>query len=83
MTREELTKEIQDLARHAFEMPELVLTDALSAADVDTWTSLSFMNLLTAIENRYGFRFKMMELLQLQNMGAVIDVTWSHVGRDA
>ena len=79
MTREELTIELQDMARQAFCKPDLVLTDALSATDVDTWTSLSFMNLLTEIENRYGFRFKMMELLKLQSMGAVIDVTMTHL----
>lgn len=80
MTREELSAEIQDMARQTFGKPDLVLTDALNATDVDTWTSLSFMNLLTEIENRYGFRFKMMELLRLQNMGAVIDVTMTHLG---
>lgn len=79
MTREELTAEIQNMARQAFGKSDLVLTDALTAIDVDTWTSLSFMNLLTEIENRYGFRFKMMELLRLQNMGAVIDVTMAHL----
>lgn len=80
MTREELTAEIQNMARQAFGKSDLVLTDALTAIDVDTWTSLSFMNLLTEIENRFGFRFKMMELLRLQNMGAVIDVTMAHLG---
>ena len=60
--------------------PELVLTDDLCAADVNTWTSLSFMQFLTAIEEHFGFKFKMMELLKLKNMGAVIDSVLTHVG---
>lgn len=79
MNREHLVEEIQVIAREIFAKPELVITDAITAADVDTWTSLSFMQFLTAIENKYGFKFKMMELLQLRNMGAVIDATLKHL----
>lgn len=79
MIREDLFKEIQEIAREIFGKPELAITDAMNAADVDTWTSLSFMQFLTAIEDKYGFKFKMMELLQLRNMGAVIDATLKHI----
>ena len=79
MEREELQNEIQSIAREVFQKPELVVSDAMCAADVDTWTSLSFMQFLTAIENKFGFKFKMMELLQLRNMGAVIDMTLKHI----
>lgn len=80
MEREDLKNEIQEIAREIFAKPELLINDAMGAADVDTWTSLSFMQFLTAIEDKYGFKFKMMELLQLRNMGAVIDATMKHVG---
>lgn len=79
MNREQLVEEIQTIAREIFAKPELVIADTTSAMDVDTWTSLSFMQFLTAIEEKYGFRFKMMELLQLRNMGAVIDATLKHI----
>lgn len=79
MERNKLKEEIQAIARDIFAKPELVITDAMGASDVDTWTSLSFMQFLTAIEDKYGFRFKMMELLQLRNMGAIIDATLKHV----
>lgn len=79
MNREQLVEEIQAIAREIFAKPDLVITDVTSAPDVDTWTSLSFMQFLTAIEDKYGFKFKMMELLQLRNMGAVIDATLKHV----
>lgn len=82
MNREELKNEIQDIAQEIFAKPELVITDTMGAADVDTWTSLAFMQFLTAIEDKYGFKFKMMELLQLRNMGAVIDATLKHVAHE-
>lgn len=79
MNRNELKTEIEAIAREIFAKPELVITETTCAADVDTWTSLSFMQFLTAIEEKYGFRFKMMELLQLRNIGAVIDATLKHI----
>lgn len=79
MERNKLKEEIQVVARDVFAKPELVIADAMSATDVDTWTSLSFMQFLTAIEEKYGFKFKMMELLQLRNMGAIIDATLKHI----
>lgn len=79
MDRSELKSEIQAIARDIFAKPELLITDAMGASDVDSWTSLSFMQFLTTIEDKYGFKFKMMELLQLRNMGAVIDATLKHI----
>lgn len=79
MEREKLKNEIQVIAREIFAKPELVITDTMGASDVETWTSLSFMQFLTAIEDKYGFKFKMMELLQMRNIGAVIDATLKHI----
>lgn len=79
MNRAEISKDIQGIAREIFAKPELVIADTMGAADVDTWTSMSFMQFLMAIEDKYGFKFKMMELLQLRNMGAVIDATLKHI----
>ena len=79
MNREQLTLEIQSVAREVFQKQELVVNDAMSAADIDTWTSLSFTQFIAAIEKQYGFKFKLMELLQLRTMGAIIDATLKHV----
>ena len=79
MNREILKEEIQAIAREVFRKPELVVTDTMSGADVDTWTSLSFTQFIAAIEKQYGFKFKLMELMQLRNIGAVIDATLKHI----
>lgn len=79
MNRDILKEEIQAIAREVFRKPELVVTDTMSGADVDTWTSLSFTQFIAAIEKQYGFKFKLMELMQLRNIGAVIDATLKHI----
>ena len=80
MTREEIISQLTPIARAMLKDENLVLTDDISAANVPTWTSLSFMMLLTEIENHFGFKFKMMEILKLQNMGAIIDSIQTHIG---
>lgn len=80
MTREEIISQLTPIARAMLKDENLVITDNLSSVNVPTWTSLSFMMLLTEIENRFGFKFKMMEILKLQNMGAIIDAIQIHVG---
>jgi acyl carrier protein len=80
MTREEIISQLTPIAQAMLKDDTLVISDDLSAANVPTWTSLSFMMLLTEIENHFGFKFKMMEILKLQNMGAIIDSIQTHVG---
>lgn len=80
MTREEIISQLTPIAQAMLKDDTLVILDDLSAANVPTWTSLSFMMLLTEIENHFGFKFKMMEILKLQNMGAIIDSIQTHVG---
>ena len=80
MTREEIISQLAPIAQSMLKDDTLVISDDLSAANVPTWTSLSFMMLLTEIENHFGFKFKMMEILKLQNMGAIIDSIQTHVG---
>lgn len=79
MTREELIIELTPIAKEVFQNEHLMLTDELNGTMLDTWTSLTFTQLLGEIEKKYDFKFKMMELLKFKNMGAVIDATMNHL----
>ena len=79
MTREEIIEKLTPIARQVFTNEALEITDDLSTANVPTWTSLAFMQFLTEIENQFGFKFKMMEILKLQSMGAIINSIQSHI----
>lgn len=80
MTREEIIEQLTPIAQAMLKDNSLIISDDLSAANVPTWSSMSFMMLLTEIENHFGFKFKMMEILSLKNMGAIIDAIGKHVG---
>lgn len=44
----------------------------MTANDVDGWDSLSHVNLIVAIEARFGIRFTQKELLKQRNVGDLI-----------
>ncbi len=79
MTREEIVLKLTPIAQEIFTNNSMKLTDDMSAENVPSWTSLSFMQFLSEIENQFGFKFKMIEILRLQTMGAIIDVIQQHI----
>lgn len=78
MTRDEIITKLTPIARDMFKDETLVLRDDMCAANVEAWTSLSFMMLLTEIENQFGFKFKMMEMLKLKTMGDIVAAIERH-----
>lgn len=74
MTRNEIIEKLTPIFRKELEMNDLVLTDNLSANDVDNWTSLTHMLIMTKVEEDFGVTFKLKELKKLQNVGDMITI---------
>lgn len=74
MDREQVTDKLTSLFRRVFDDKELVLFDTMTANDVDLWTSLSHVMLISEIEKTFSVRFQMKDLNKLDNVGAMIDV---------
>ncbi len=74
MNKNEIIEKLTPIFREVLEMSDLVLADELSANDVDNWTSLTHMLIMTKIEETFGITFKLKELKKLQNVGDMITV---------
>ena len=72
MTREEIITKLTPIVREMLQDETLIINEDMSPANVASWTSMSFMMMLKEIENQFSIEFKMMEILRLQNMGAII-----------
>jgi len=79
MNREEIIEKLTPIVRSNLQNESLELRDDLSAENVSTWTSLAFMQMLTDIENEFGIKFKMMELIRLRSMGDIIQSLEAHL----
>ena len=82
---DQIHDETQQVFRDVFDDPGLVLTDTMTAADVPGWDSLGHLNLVIALEKRFGIRFAAAEISRLkedgQNTGSLLALLRSKKGR--
>ena len=75
---EEVRQQVQEIFREVFDDPALLLSDRMTAEDVDGWDSLAHINLIVAIEKRLGVRFATAEISRLKddgsNVGSLMEV---------
>lgn len=55
-----------------FDDEDLNIHPAMTANDVDGWDSLSHVNLIVAVEGKFGIRFAQKELLTFKNVGDLL-----------
>lgn len=79
MTREDIQQKLQQVFDKVF-VQDVVVTDELSAADVDEWDSLTHISLVIAIESTLGVRFGVGEVESTSNVGELIDLILRHKG---
>lgn len=67
-----VTEELNTIFCTVFDDDTISITPDLTANDVDGWDSLSHVNLIVAIENRFKIRFNQKELLTFKNVGDLL-----------
>ena len=60
--------------RQVFDDDSLVVTRATTAKDIEEWDSLSHLNLVMAVEQRFGIKIALGELRSLKNVGEMVDL---------
>lgn len=73
MNREEILEKLTDIFRATFKDPNLVLTNEMTPEDIDAWDSLSQVMLVSEMQEAFGIKFKLTELLQLTKVDNIIN----------
>ncbi|MEW6319646.1 MAG: acyl carrier protein [Acidobacteriota bacterium] len=64
-----MTKDdVQDIFRSVFNDPQLTLFPEMAAKDVPAWDSFNHLNLILALEDRFGLRFSSEEIAAMANV---------------
>jgi acyl carrier protein len=74
MGKEEIVNKLTPVFRKVFSDNSLMLTDELSAVDIEKWDSLSHMLLISEIENEFAIKFKLKDLNRMANVGDMIAI---------
>jgi len=65
----EIYEALNGIFREVFLRDDIVLAPQTTAADVDGWDSYKQIEILLAIEEKYGIKFRTKELDALANVG--------------
>lgn len=57
-----------------FDDDSIVLTPETTAADIEEWDSFNHINLIVAVEAKFGIKFKTAELEGLHNVGHLVQL---------
>ena len=74
MEKEEIINRLTPLFRKVFADKLLLITQELSAQDVENWDSLSHMILISEVEKEFAFKFKLKDLNRMANVGDMIAI---------
>lgn len=74
MTRTEILTAIQGALADLVDQPELEITEATTAEDVEDWDSITHVRLLITLESEFGVRFETEEIGNLKSVSSLIDL---------
>ena len=79
MNREEVFKKLNEVFRDVFDDDSITVADATTANDIEEWDSLEHINLLAAIEQEFGMKFSMGQVVSMKNVGEMADIIISQI----
>ncbi len=74
MNRTDILSRLTDVFRDVFDDDSITINDNTTSADIDDWDSIEHINLIGAVEDEFGLRFKMKEVSGMKNVGEMIAI---------
>lgn len=62
-------EKLNEIFCEVFDDDTIKLKPEMTANDVDGWDSISHLNLIIAIEQKFGIKFSQKELMKFKNVG--------------
>lgn len=74
MVREEVYLRLNNIFKEVFDDQSIEVNDSTTSNDIEDWDSLEHINLIVAIEDEFGMKFKMSEVTGVKNVGETVDI---------
>ena len=78
MTRQEIFEKLNQVFSDVFD-EELTVTDETTASDIEVWDSLTHITLISEVEDAFGIKFSMKDVLGMKNVGEMADIIQKNV----
>ena len=79
MTRETVYEKLNGVFRDVFDDEEIEVNDSTTADDIEDWDSLEHINLIAAVEQEFGMKFNMGQVVTMKNVGEMVDIILSQI----
>lgn len=79
MTREAVFETLNEVFRDVFDDENIRVTDNTTSNDIEDWDSLEHINLLAAVEQEFGVKFNMGQVVSMKNVGEMADIIISQL----
>lgn len=79
MTREGVFKIVNEVFHDVFDDESIVVGEETTAEDIEDWDSLEHINLIAAIEQEFGIKFTMGQVVSMKNVGEMVDIILEQV----
>lgn len=74
MERNEIFKKVNEIFVDVFDDDSIVIGEETSAKDIEDWDSLTHITLISAVEEEFGIKFSMKDVLGMKNVGEMVDI---------
>lgn len=80
MSKEEVFVKLNEVFRDVFDDESITVTETTTADDIEEWDSLEHINLLAAVEQEFGMKFNMGQVVSMKNVGEMADIIVNQIG---
>lgn len=71
---EDRIKELETIVRDNFDDDTIVLTESTLFEEIEEWDSMEQVNIITMVEEYYGFKFSVREMTAISSAKSVKDM---------
>ena len=79
MTREEVYETLNGVFQDVFDDESIEVHDETTSDDIEDWDSLEHINLVAAVEQEFGVKFNMGQVVSMKNVGEMVDIILSQI----
>lgn len=74
MTKEEIYSRLNEVFRDVFDDDTIEVGPETNSEDIEDWDSLEHINLVAAVEQEFGIKFTMAQVVGMKNVGEMVDI---------
>jgi acyl carrier protein len=74
MDRTQVLAQLSAIMQEVLDDPNVNLTPATTADDVEGWDSMSNITFVVEVERRFGVKFNTAEIEEMRNVGDMLDI---------